>query len=146
MYHIRRYESGFTLIEALFQLLFLVIFTNLIGFLIAEFFELTSIKDERIEADWEICVTDINRYFTVDSFIKLSDGGSAVSVTTNDKEYDLRFLNQTLWKRENNGNETLLTGVKNARFSLNGNELVLTVKLENGVEKERIFIVAQSPE
>ena len=146
MYHIRRHESGFTLIEALFQLLFLVIFTTLIGFLIAEFFELTSIKDKRIEADWEICVTDINQYFTVDSFIKLSDDGFAVSVTRNNQKYDIRFLNQTLWKREKNGNETLLTGVKDARFSLNGNELLLTAKLENGVEKERIFIVAQSPE
>ena len=146
MYHIRRHESGFTLIEALFQLLFLVIFTTLIGFLIAEFFELTSIKDKRIEADWEICVTDINQYFTVDSFIKLSDDGFAVSVTRDNQKYDIRFLNQTLWKREKNGNETLLTGVKDARFSLNGNELLLTAKLENGVEKERIFIVAQSPE
>ncbi len=146
MYHIRRYESGFTLIEALFQLLFLVIFANLIVFIIAQFFELTSIKDQRIEADWEICVTDINRYFTVDSFIKLSDDGFTVSVTRNDQKYDIRFLNQTLWKREKRGNETLLTGVKDARFSLNGNELVLTAKLENGVEKERIFIVAQSPE
>jgi len=127
-------------------LLFLVIFANIIGFLIAEFFDLTSIKDERIEAEWEICVTDINRYVTVDSFIKLSDDGLAVSVTTNKQQYDIRFLNQTLWKREKGGNETLLTGVKDARFSLNGNELVLTAKLENGVEKERIFIVAQSPE
>ena len=146
MYHIRRHECGFTLIEALFQLLFLVIFANIIGFLIAEFFDLTSIKDERIEADWEICVTDISRYVTVDSFIKLSGDGLAVSVTTNKQQYDIRFLNQTLWKREKGGNETLLTGVKDARFSLNGNELVLTAKLENGVEKERIFIVAQSPE
>ena len=145
MYYIRRHESGFTLIEALFQLLFLVIFANLIGFLIAEFFELTSIKDERIEADWEIFVTDINRYFTVDSFVKLSDDGLTVSVTRNNQQYDIRFLNQTLWKREKGGNETLLTGVKNARFSLNGNELLLAAKLENGVEKERIFIVAQSP-
>jgi len=146
VYHIRRHESGFTLIEALFQLLFVVIFANLIVFLIAQFFELTSIKDQRIEADWEICVTDINRYFTVDSFIKVSDDGLAVSVTRNDQKFDIRFLNKTLWKHEKKGNETLLTGVKEAQFSLNGNELLLTAKLENGVEKERIFIVAQSPE
>ena len=146
MYHIRRHESGFTLIEALFQLLFVVIFANLIVFLIAQFFELTSIKDQRIEADWEICVTDINGYFTVDSFIKVSDDGLAVSVTRNDQKFDIRFLNKTLWKHEKKGNETLLTGVKEAQFSLNGNELLLTAKLENGVEKERIFIVAQSPE
>ena len=146
MYHSRRYESGFTLIEALFQLLFLVIFANLIVFIIAQFFELTSIKDQRIEADWEICVTDINRYFTVDSFIKLSDDGLTVSVTRNNQQYHIRFMNQTLWKHEKGGNETLLTGLKHAHFSLNGNELSLTAKLENGAEKERIFIVAQSPE
>ena len=146
MYYFRRHESGFTLIEALFQLLFVVIFANLIVFLIAQFFELTSIKDKRIEADWEICVTDINRYFTFDSFIKLSDDGLTVSVTKNDELFEIRFLNRTLWRRDKRGNETLLAGLKDAKFSLNGNELLLTATLENDVKKERIFIVAQSPE
>lgn len=146
MYYFRRHESGFTLIEALFQLLLLGIFANLIVLLIAQFFELTSIKDTRIEADWEICVTDINQYFTVDSFINLSDDGLTVSVIKNDEIFEIRFFNQTLWKRDKRGNETLLAGVKDARFSLNGNELLLTATLENDVKKERIFIVAQSPE
>ena len=146
MYHIRRQESGFTLIEALFQLLLLGIFANLIVFLIVQFFELTSIKDKRIEADWEICVTDINRYFTFDSYIKLSDDGLTVSVTKNDELFEIRFLNRTLWRRDKRGNETLLAGVKDAKFSLNGNELLLTATLENDVKKERIFIVAQYPE
>ena len=145
MYHIRRYESGFTLIEALSQLLLLVIFTHLIYFIVSEFFELSSIKEQRIEADWEICITDINQYFTVNSFIQLSDDGFAVLVTQNDQKYHIRFMNQTLWKNEKGGNETLLAGLKHAQFSLNGNELILTAKLENGVEKERIFIVATSP-
>ena len=146
MHHIRRHESGFTLIEALSQLLLLVIFTQLIVFLIAEFYELTSIKDQRIEADWEICVTDISQYFTPNSFVKLLDDSSGVSVAINDKKYDIRFFNQTLWRHEKSGNETLLAGVKDAQFSLNGNELIVTATLENGVEKERTFIVAPSTE
>ena len=146
MYYIRRQESGFTLIEALFQLLCLVVFTNLITFLIIEFFELTAIKQERVEVDWEICVTDMNQYFTAGSFVKLSDDGSTVSVTRNDEKYDIRFFNGTLWRNEKGGNETLLAGLKDAQFSLNNNELILSVKLENDVKKERIFIVAQSPE
>ena len=142
MYHSRRHESGFTLIEALSQLLLLGIFTHLILFLVSEYFGLLSIKEQRIEADWEICITDMNQYFTINSFIQLSDDGFAVAVTHNDQKYHILFMNQTLWKHEKGGNETLLTGLKHAQFSLNGNELSLTAKLENGIEKERIFIVA----
>ena len=146
MYYSRRHESGFTLIEALSQLVLLGIFTHLIFLLISEFLDLSSIKEQRIEADWEICITDINRYLTVNSLIQLSDDGFAVEVTRNDQKYHIRFMNQTLWKHEKGGNETLLPGLKHAHFSLNGNELSLTAKLENGVEKERIFIVAPSTE
>lgn len=146
MYRFRRDENGFTLIEALLHLLLLIMFAHLIFFLIVEFFELTSIKEKRIEADWEVSMTDISHYFTADSLIKVSDDGLSVSVTNTDQIYDIRFFNGTLWKREKNGNETLLTGVKEARFSINGNELLLKAKLENGVEKERVFIVAQSTE
>ena len=146
MHYFRQHEAGFTLIEALLQLLLLGIFANLMVFLIIQFFELTSIKEKRIEADWEICVTDMNHYFTFDSFINVSDEGLSVSVTRNDEMFEILFLNHTLWKRDKRGNETLLAGVKEANFSLIGNELRLTATLENDVKKERIFIVAQSPE
>lgn len=95
-----------------------------------------------MEADWEIGVSDINQYFPYGrSNIKVSDDGLTVTVTIQETVYYILFLNNVLWKREKNGNETLLTGVKSARFTLDGNRLLLKAQLEDGVERERIFIV-----
>ncbi|WP_431029834.1 hypothetical protein [Lysinibacillus sp. LZ02] len=142
----RRREYGFTFIEALLHLLLFVVFAHLIYFLVMEFNELSGMQQKRVEADWEICVTDISRYLTYDSVVTVSTDGLIVNVTTPHETYDIRFLNNALWKRQKSGNETLLTGVKKAIFFLDHNKLVLKVQLESGVKKERIFIVVQSTE
>ncbi|MFF5995398.1 hypothetical protein AAGS61_11725 [Lysinibacillus sp. KU-BSD001] len=142
----RRSEDGFTFIEALLHLLLFVVFAHLIYFLVMEFNELSGMQQKRIEADWEIGVTDISHYLPYDSVVTVSTDGLTVNVTTPHHTYNLRFLNNTLWKRQKSGNETLLTGVKNATFFLDDNKLVLKAQLESGVEKERIFIVVQSAE
>jgi len=103
---------------------------------------MTDIKNVRLEADWELCVNDINQYLPYGiSQVAVSEDGLIATVTTPDKVYTIQFLNNVIWKRENNGNETILTGVTSALFTLYGNRLLLQVKLEDGVERERSFVV-----
>lgn len=143
----RRQEDGFTFVEALLQLVLLVVFGQLLFLIFIEYQEMNDIKKKRLEADWEICVNDINQSLPYGkSKITVSQGGLSITVRTPDKVYNIQFLNKVLWKRENNGNETLLTGVKSANFELNDNRLLLKVKLEDGKERERIFIVEQHSE
>lgn len=142
MHRFRRQERGFTFIEALLQLVLLIVFSHLLYFMLKEYREMTDIKGARLEADWELCVTDINQYLPYgNSQVAVSEDGLTAIVTNLDDTYTLQFLNHVIWKRENNGNETLLTGVTSASFTLQGNRLLLTAKLEDGIERERIFIV-----
>ena len=148
MYQYRGKEGGFTFVEALLHLLLLAIFAQLLFFILMQYKEMSDIRSLRLEADWEIGVSDINQYFPYGrSTVKVSEDGQVVTViiketvTMEVKVYYILFLNNVLWKREKNGNETLLTGVKSARFTLNRNRLLLKAELGDGVERERIFIV-----
>lgn len=145
MYRFKRSEDGFTFVEALLHLLLFVVFGHLLFFILIEYHEMTAVKKARIEADWELCVTDISRYFPIGSKVSVSENGLAaiVKIEEEDQTYNIQFFNNVLWKREKDGNETLLAGVKSAKFSLIGNRLSLKAKLEDGTERERIFIVEQ---
>lgn len=129
------------------QLVLLVVFGHLLYFILIEYHEMTDIKEARITADWEIFVNDLNQYLPYRrSKVSVSNDGLLITVTAPEKVYNIQFLNKVLWKRENNGNETLLTGVESAVFTLSGNKLLLKVKLEDGVERERVFVVEQYTE
>ena len=145
VYRFKRHEDGFTFVEALLHLLLFVVFGHLLSFIVMEYYEMTAVKKARIEADWEICVTDISRYFPYGSKVTVSDDGLAaiVRIEEEDRTYSIQFLNNILWKREKSGNETLLVGVKSTRFSLIDNRLSLEATLEDGIERERVFIVEQ---
>ena len=145
MYRFKRHEDGFTFIEALLQLMLFIVFGHLLSFIVVEYYEMTEVKKARIEADWELCVTDIGYYFPYGSKVSVSEDGLAaiVRIEDEDETYNIQFLNEVLWKREKKGNETLLAGVKSASFSLNGNRLSLKATLEDGIERERVFIVEQ---
>ncbi|MGM9951623.1 MAG: hypothetical protein ACI33P_15920 [Lysinibacillus sp.] len=145
MYRFKWHEEGFTFVEALLHLLLFVVFGHLLFFILIEYYEMTAVKKARIEADWELCVTDISYYFPYGSKVSVSEDGAAaiVKIEEEDRTYNIQFLNNVLWKREKSGNETLLVGVKSARFALIGNRLSLKAKLEDGMERERIFIVEQ---
>ncbi|KGR81589.1 competence type IV pilus minor pilin ComGF [Lysinibacillus odysseyi] len=130
------------MIEALLQLILLIVFSHLLYLILMQYHKMTDIKNVRLEADWELCVNDINQYLPYGiSQVAVSEDGLIATVTTPDKVYTIQFLNNVIWKRENNGNETILTGVTSALFTLYGNRLLLQVKLEDGVERERSFVV-----
>ena len=144
MYRFSGHEEGFTFVEALLHLFLFVAFGHLLFFILMEYYEMTAVRKSRIEADWELCVTDMGRYFPIDSKVSVSEDGLAAIVKIGeDQTYNIQFLNKILWKREDSGNETLLAGVKSARFGLIGNRLTLKAELEDGIERERIFIVEQ---
>ncbi len=130
------------MIEALLQLILLIVFSHLLYLILMQYHKMTDIKNVRLEADWELCVNDINQYLPYGiSQVAVSEDGLIATVTTPDKVYTIQFLNNVIWKRENNGNETILTGVTSALFTLYGNRLLLQVKLEDGVERGRSFVV-----
>ncbi|WP_332646725.1 competence type IV pilus minor pilin ComGF [Lysinibacillus sp. 54212] len=134
-------ESGFTLLEAILHLMLFVIFSHLIFLITQAYYQLTKIEDARIEMDWEGCVYDINTYLSMGGEVTVSNEGKNITIVKDDRIVVLRFNNNILWRNEKGGNETILTDVKRATFSLNQSELTLNATLENGAIKERIFIV-----
>lgn len=138
--------SGYTLLEAILHLMLFIVFSHLVFVLTLAYMRLTDMKDARVELDWEVVVYDINTYLSIEGEVSVTNDGNQVEIVNEDKLVILRFYNNILWRNEKGGNETILTGVKHASFSLHQHELTLIATLENDLTKERTFIVKEAVE
>lgn len=143
----REKEGGFTFIEALFQLIVFTIFAQIIVLVFMWFNQFQTIDKMKDHINWELFVFDINNYLLNASEFSVYPSGVGFIVKASlygeEKEYIIGKSSSYIRKTvaTSGGYELMLVDVKNANFSLNGDKMILRVTMENGIERERTFIV-----
>ena len=143
-----RRNDGFTFIEALLQLVILIIFTQL---LLSHQVVLKTLHQTFYSEDvlWEMFVYDFQRY--IDAHERpfrivrnhtlereIYDDVLDADIT---EKFDVATTSHYIRRSFNKGNEPLLYGVRNMHASIVGNILKLQVTFLNGDVKERSFYV-----
>ncbi|BDH62088.1 hypothetical protein MTP04_22180 [Lysinibacillus sp. PLM2] len=146
MYQSRnRYLSGgYTLLEALYQLVVFILLTQIIIFIFIWINKQnqTFMTDENIP--WEIFVNDLKKYLTNIENITVENNDTRLNINYRDSSSSIQIspINNVIRKQVNHtGHVPMLIGIKNLKFTLVENELTITVTLLNGEVKERSFFV-----
>ncbi|MET1014476.1 MAG: competence type IV pilus minor pilin ComGF [Paenisporosarcina sp.] len=133
-------NKGYTLIDALAQLMILLLFSNIL------FFYSVWLKDserhltqtETIE--WELFSLEIIPYLIDLQDVEEHSNGSGIRILRNGEEYDIEFTGAIIRKQKNRlGNEPMLLHITNSHFQLNGTKLKVAIVFDSGLKKERVY-------
>lgn len=139
-------ERGYTFIEAFLQLFVLLLFAQLIFFIIQIFSTIQSFEERVYNIDYELFVYDLNQYLYNAIDFKAMNSGQALEITWlfegEPKKYIIDKSEKHIRKTTAaGGNEVMLANVDEIKFSIRGHELNLQMVLKNGNKRERLFIV-----
>lgn len=136
-------SNGYTLLEALFQLVVLVLFAQFLVFIFVWISGQNHfLANENVA--WEVFINDFQQYLNnVEEISKLDrNGGIAIKQTHSKNTYQISQSSDVVRLQINNtGNIPMLIGVKKSTFSISENDLTINVELQNGSVKERTFFV-----
>ncbi|MFX3674369.1 MAG: competence type IV pilus minor pilin ComGF [Paenisporosarcina sp.] len=139
-------NDGYTLIDALFQLLVLLLLSHIL------FFYSLWMKDSKEmfltteQEEWELFSLDFETYLVGIQHIEEQADQNGIRVIQEGFEYDVELSGSLIRKQKNRlGHEPMLLHIKTARFKVNENQVLLLVEFENGISKERIYEVLLSP-
>lgn len=133
-------REGFTLLEALFQLLVFSLFVQfvfLLYFLIHQWNE-TFLADEQIQ--WEIFIQDFQQYLlNVDKIYVMNH---SLYIESAEQTIKINKISDVLRLQINEqGYVPLLIGIRNAEFSLSDQLIAVKVEFLNGRSRERTLFV-----
>ena len=136
---IMRSNTGFTFLEALLQLVVLLVFSQLILLMIISIPRFNT-TEALVDLNWELFINDFQKYLLDTDYISVHDSGKELKIVRGENYYFFGQSNEMIRVRLNSGNEVLFVGVQSIQFHINNNEITLIAHLLDGREKERIFI------
>ncbi|MFJ7735460.1 competence type IV pilus minor pilin ComGF [Lysinibacillus sp. NPDC097287] len=135
-------ERGYTLLEALFQLVVFVIFSHIFILIMLWFTEMKSTVLANEHTKWELFVYDMNMYFVDVTSFEVDETNSKITFQTTDGLYSMERYHNIIRKQVSNfGHEPLLIGIKTCKFFYENEELRIVVEFPNGISKERTYYV-----
>lgn len=135
-------EKGYTLLEALFQLVVFVIFSHIFVLIMLWYTEMKSTVFALEQTKWELFVYDMNMYFVDVMSFEVDETNSKITFETSDGLYSMeRYQNIIRKQVKNLGHEPLLIGIKTGHFYYENEELTVVVEFPNGIKKERTYYV-----
>ncbi|MFJ7953427.1 competence type IV pilus minor pilin ComGF [Lysinibacillus sp. NPDC096418] len=135
-------EKGYTLLEALFQLVVFVIFSHIFILIMLWFTEMKSTVLVNEHTKWELFVYDMNMYFVDVTSFEVNETNSKITFRTPEGLYSMEQYQNIIRKQVANlGHEPLLIGIKSGRFYYENGELKIAVEFLNGISKERTYYV-----
>ncbi|HEX5563661.1 MAG TPA: competence type IV pilus minor pilin ComGF [Sporosarcina sp.] len=137
-----RNEGGYTLLEALFQLLIMCIFVQ---FLLLFFYWKQPIERQLLDyyaTEWELFAIDLQALLVDVEDFNVLIGDRAISFTTERGKIEVGQSNYVIRKRTNSaGHIPLFTNVSSVFFTHEGHELNVQVTMLDGRKRERRFAV-----
>ncbi|MEK5332319.1 competence type IV pilus minor pilin ComGF [Lysinibacillus sp. FSL W8-0992] len=135
-------EKGYTLLEALFQLIVFVLVCHVLILIIlwAANMKATMMTDEQTK--WELFVFEMNTYLT--------NATTPITIRRDQKRLTLKTLNtlhhfdcyrNMIRDQVNGGHVPMLIGINKCQFQFNNNELTIAVEFPSGLKKERTYYV-----
>lgn len=137
-------NQGYTLLESLFSFVVFVLLSQILVMVIfwIKQMDTTFFTNEHVQ--WELFVQDVQPFFSNVEEVKLSNQSQALELFYKNPDETIKLnrsgdvLRQLI---DNQGNIPLLIGVDHTRFDWDGNFITISVKFQNGMEKERKFFV-----
>lgn len=129
-------EGGFTLLNALLELMILLIFLPLIVLFFAFMIHFSAETDAQA-AEWHLFAADFQSYLSNIDSVEIINNGGGVRIVRGTEEYDIEIYDRYLRKQKfGQGHEIMLTDVKTCRFTLDGPLLTVRAELSNGTVEE----------
>lgn len=133
-------DKGFVFMHTLFDLLLMMIFLPLIVLFFS--FMVSFSKDtEAYLLEWQLFTAEFQSYLTaVDSLVLINEG-KGIRIVRGADEYDIElYSNMVRKQRFNKGHEVMLTNIKNCRFEIRGNRILLHVQFLHGPDEEVEYV------
>ena len=140
-------SSGYTLINALYNLAVLIIMSQILILIFIVYFQNISLVDERDEMEWQLFVKDLNIYFERSHSVYIDNLGKTVyfmdPMARNKIEYKIQIRDGHIARASIvGGHEIILPYISHARFYLNDGILRVEAIMKSGEIREREFVVA----
>ncbi|MDM5249192.1 competence type IV pilus minor pilin ComGF [Lysinibacillus sp. G4S2] len=134
-------ERGYTLLEALFQLVVFMLIAHLVVFIMLWFAEMkvTVLSDE--QSKWELFVYDLNMYLEDISSFTIRKDQKRITFQAADATHNIDCYSNIIRDQVKGGHVPLLIGINKCQFKYEKNMLTVTVELPSGIQKERTFYV-----
>ncbi|SOC27379.1 competence protein ComGF [Ureibacillus xyleni] len=138
-------SNGYTLIEALFNLIVFILFVHLLISIYSWLNQMDDALTTNEHVAWELFVNDFEQYLLNVKQIELSsiieDTIFISYVDSQEIVLVSRYEDIIRLQKSFEGYVPLLTGIKEFSFNLYGNYLTISVVFQSGLVKEREFFV-----
>ena len=134
-------EKGYTLLEALFQLVVFVLVMQLVVLVMLWYAEMktTVLSDE--QSKWELFVYDLNSYFENISFFTIRQNQKRITFESGNTIHNIDCYNKLIRDQVNGGHVPMLIGINKCQFQYENNRVTVAVEFPSGIQKERTFYV-----
>ncbi|WP_286923666.1 MULTISPECIES: competence type IV pilus minor pilin ComGF [Lysinibacillus] len=134
-------EKGYTLLEALFQLVVFVLVMQLVVLVMLWYAEMktTVLTDE--QSKWELFVYDLNSYFENISFFTIRQNQKRITFESGNTIHNIDCYNNLIRDQVNGGHVPMLIGINKCQFQYENNRVTVAVEFPSGIQKERTFYV-----
>ncbi|MFJ8461919.1 competence type IV pilus minor pilin ComGF [Lysinibacillus xylanilyticus] len=134
-------ERGYTLLEALFQLVVFVLIAHLVVFIMLWFAEMktTVLSDE--QSKWELFAYDLNMYLEDISSFTIRKDRKRITFQAADTIHNIDCYSNIIRDQVKGGHVPMLIGINKCQFKYEKNMLTVAVEFPSGIQKERTFYV-----
>ncbi|MDF2066346.1 competence type IV pilus minor pilin ComGF [Bacillus sp. Cr_A10] len=140
-------EEGYTLIESVFQLSVLLIFSHIFAVTIGWLSLMEVQVTNPTETEWALFIEDVENYLNDLDMIMVQTRNTGIRFIKEEVEFDIEIYQNLIRKQKNRlGHEQMLLHVKSINVSMEGQLLYFSVKFENGIDKEHTFYVTYNSE
>ncbi|MGO1059085.1 competence type IV pilus minor pilin ComGF [Planococcus sp. FY231025] len=137
-------EGGFTLLNALLELMVLMIFLPLVALFFGYMIHFSAETDVQT-AEWHLFTADFQSYLHRVDSLEIINNGGGVRIVRDAEEYDIELYDRFLRKQKfRQGHEIMLTDIKGCRFTIDGNKLSLRAEMSNGTVEQAEYVFTHS--
>ncbi|KUF34065.1 MULTISPECIES: competence type IV pilus minor pilin ComGF [Lysinibacillus] len=134
-------DKGYTLIEAIFQLVVFVLVSQLVVLIMLWFAEMKSTMLTDEQTKWELFVYDVNHSLQNVSAFAIREDRKRVSFQTANTIHHIDCYPNIIREQINGGHVPMLIGINKCQFNYTENMLTVAVEMTSGIQKERSFYV-----
>ncbi|KOP70475.1 hypothetical protein AMS59_19795 [Lysinibacillus sp. FJAT-14745] len=135
-------ERGYTLLEALFQLVVFVLIAHLVVFIMLWFAEMKTTVLSNEQSKWELFVYDLNMYLDDISSFTIRQDQKRITFQAADTIHHIDCYGNIIRDQVNGGHVPMLIGINKCQFQYEKDMLTVAVELlPSGIKKERTFYV-----
>ena len=134
-------ERGYTLVEALFQLVVFVLVSHLVVFIMLWFAEMKTTVLSDGQSKWELFAYDLNMYIEDISSFTIRKDQKRITFQAADTIHNIDCYSNIIRDQVKGGHVPMLIGVSKCQFKYEKNMLTVAVEFPSGIQKERTFYV-----